>query len=359
MNIFFVFLMILLLSSCQQSNKEALPVQKDITETIFAAGSLESDSVYTITALSEGYISELFINENDSVQSGAIVAIIQNQKSDIQLRAQAELYQNSVRNTTDQSPALRQAANQLESALRTMQQDSLQAERYAQLVKSGAVSRTDYEKAILAYQNSKLSVMNARESYDLALNNARRQLIYDRSQKEIEQDNSNKINIRALSAGIVYEKLRQRGDYIRPGDIIARIGKKGHFYARVYIDESSLSKIRIGQKAVIQLNADKSKTYEAIVRQIYPAFSQQDQTFSCRLDLAGQPDMNILHAQLQANINVAFHKQALLIPRSFLKNGNSVKIKGKAGEIPVKTRFVSSEWVQILQGISPDDILEL
>ena len=53
------FLAIVLLSSCGKKNNETQAQRKDITETVFASGTLEPENKYNLTAQTDGYIIEL------------------------------------------------------------------------------------------------------------------------------------------------------------------------------------------------------------------------------------------------------------------------------------------------------------
>ena len=61
-------------------------------------------------------------------------------------------------------------------------------------------------------------------------------------------------------------------------------------------------------------------------------------------------DFDISGTQLEANIFVSEKKNALVIPRSYLGYGNKVLDTDKK-QIDVKTGIVSSDYVEILQGL--------
>ena len=66
---------------------------------------------------------------------------------------------------------------------------------------------------------------------------------------------------------------------------------------------------------------------------------------------------SLFGTQLEANILVNEKKNALLIPRHYLGFGNKVNIKGKGENSVIKTGIISTEYVEVLEGISKDDIL--
>ena len=71
-----------------------------------------------------------------------------------------------------------------------------------------------------------------------------------------------------------------------------------------------------------------------------------------------EPELKISGTQLQANVVIGTKKNALVIPRNYLGYGNKVKLSGQEDFKIVKTGFVSSEWVEILDGVNEADIIE-
>lgn len=141
------------------------------------------------------------------------------------------------------------------------------------------------------------------------------------------------------------------------GEAIASIGEPTNIYAKVNIDESNIGKIKVGQEALIQLNTNKEKTYKATVAEIYPSFDETTQSFICKITFNEPLDFTIVNTQLQSNITVAVTKNALLIPRNFVDFGGNVQIKDQKEKVKITTKFASSDWVQVLSGITDNTTL--
>ncbi|MEL6804915.1 MAG: transporter, partial [Bacteroidota bacterium] len=62
----------LMLFSCGQPTAETKPVIKDVTETVFASGSLVADGMYSLTAQTTGYLTQLSFEEGDIVDKGQV-----------------------------------------------------------------------------------------------------------------------------------------------------------------------------------------------------------------------------------------------------------------------------------------------
>ena len=201
-------------------------------------------------------------------------------------------------------------------------------------------------------------MQSSKENYNLLKQQADQQLIIQKSQTGINSFFQGNNELKAVVGGKVYEKKKQLGDYVKKGDVIAVIGKQDDIYAKLSIDETNISKIKLGQKAIVQLNTNKEKNYNGVVTEIYPAFDDQAQSFYCKVKFTDNMDFRISGTQLQANVIVSEKTNLLVIPKNFLDYGNKVNVKDK-GQIVIETGFVSTEWVEVKSGIDENTTLTL
>jgi HlyD family secretion protein len=351
------FIITVLMTSCGKPTQETTPIRKDVIETVFASGILEAKGTYQLTAQSDGCLTVLNFDEGDLVKQGMVLAVVENQESGFNTESANALYNIAQNNTQSNAPALMQAKNAIAMAKQKMEQDALQEQRYKKLWESNSIAKIDYENMALAYQNSKINYETALESYKKLQVDAEQQLITNKATKEINAVLKGKNQIKAVVSGKVYKKLKQQGDFVRKGDAIATIGDANTIYAKVNVDESSISKIRVGQMATIQLNTHKDKSYKGKVAEIYPSFDEATQSFICKITFSEPLDFHIINTQLQTNIVIDTQKNALIIPRNYLDYGGFVTVKSQKEPVKVTTNFVSNEWVQILSGISDTTIL--
>lgn len=345
------------LSACGKKVTETQPIRKDVTETVFAAGVLEAEGMYSLTAQTSGYITRLPFEEGDIVASNTVLAVIENTENRINTQGTAELLGIAESNLSDNAPLLLQAEQNIEQTRLRMEQDKKTEERYKRLLASESIARVEYENALLAYQTSKSNYESAVANYDKIKQDAEQQVVNSRTSNQIYASALGKNEVRAVIRGKVYKKYREVGDYVRQGDIIADIGSPEILYARVNIDESTISRIQPGQEAVIKLNTNPDQTYQGVVREIDPAFDEASQSFVCKLYFTDSLDFKIINTQLQSNIIVGMQENALLIPRNYLDFGGYVQVKGQEEKTKVETQFVSNEWVQVTSGIDDQVIL--
>ncbi len=347
---------LILANSCGKATTEINPIRKDVTETVFASGVLVPENQYNLTSLSDGYIKKLNIEEGNIVTKNQLLAIVDNEQSTINAKSSAELLTIARANTNPNAPALKQAGINVELAKQKLAQDQKQEERYKKLYKSNSVSKLEYENIVLNLNNSETNLLALQENYKLLKQQADQQLIIQKSQKEANSVSENYNEIKAIVGGKVYELKKELGDYIRKGDVIAVIGNPEKLYALLSVDESNISKVKLQQEAIIQLNPELNKTYKGRVTEIYPAFNEQSQSFYCKVEFENPLDFKISGTQLQGNIIIENKNNALVIPRNYLGYGNKVKLKG-GDEITVETGFISNDWVEIIKGLDENTII--
>ena len=349
-------LLLTLLTACSKKEEEIHAERRDLTETVFASGQLEPEELYNLTAQTDGYITVLGFTEGDLLNQGDTLVVIDNAASAISALSADVLLGIAARNASDNGPAIKQAELSSELAQKKMLQDSLQALRYQKLLAQNAVSKLEAENAQLAYQTSLTNYKNALQSLQLVRQQADQQLISQKAQRDINSVSSSFNVLRCTHPGKIYKRLKQQGDYVRRGEVIAIIGNAEKLYAKLNVDEDNIAKVKVGQVVNIQLNTMQDSVFTGTITLIYPAFEETSQSYVCRAAVDVPPTMRLYGTQLQANIVIAERKQVLVIPRKTLDFGNTVNVKGK-GPTPIQTGFISTEWAEVTGGLIETDVL--
>jgi multidrug efflux pump subunit AcrA (membrane-fusion protein) len=346
-----------LLTACGKKTQETTPIRKDVIETVFASGILEAKNTYTLKAQTDGYLSAVNFEEGNIVNSGQVLAVVDNKESGFNQESAKDLFDIAQSNTQSNAPALLQAQNAINLNKQKMEQDFVQLQRYKKRWEDNSIAKIDLENSELQYKTSKTNYESSLENYKQLKQQAEQQVISNKAVKEVNTIVLGKNQIKAQKSGKIYKKYKQIGDYVTRGEAIALIGEPSEIYAKVNIDESNINRIKVGQEALVRLNTNKDKTYRGTVAEIYPAFDENTQSFICKITFNEALDFTIVNTQLQSNITVATTKNALLIPRNFVDFGGNVEIKGKKEKVKITTKFASSDWVQVLSGITDNTIL--
>lgn len=355
-NSLFLLLTLSTLVSCG-TKEEGKPVVQDIKELVFASGELEWDNSYNLTAQTDGILVNATFDIGNKVTENQIIASIDNKTNENNTASAKDLVVISKENLTDKAPALQQLQQNIKFAESKYQQDKTQAERYKRLYDSQSIAKVEYENMQLAAENS-LSQLNAlKKQYQQVLQQSKQNYINTENQLKNNQVVLGYNKLVVPQKGTIIKKLKFSGDYLKKGDVIAVIADENKVEGVLNVDENSIGKVKIGQTVFVQLNTNKNEVYNAKISEILAAFDEQTQSFICKVIFDKPLNTSLYGTQLEANILVGEKKNALLIPRNFLGFGNKVMVKGKDEAVIVKTGIVSTEYVEILDGITKEDVL--
>jgi multidrug efflux pump subunit AcrA (membrane-fusion protein) len=352
-----VALCVWLLVACGKKSAETTPQRKDLTDLVFASGSLEADDQYNLTAQTAGYLVKLNFVEGDTVRAEQLLAVIDNNQNVVNAEGAARLQRLAQQNTQVSAPALLQIIANIDAAKAKLSLDQNQADRYKRLLANNSVSTLEYENAQLAATNSRASLRALQQQYNNQQTVARQQEVSQRNTSDLSQVVKAQNQVKAIQTGRVYQKQKQLGDYVRQGDVLAVIGNPARIYARLSVDETSMAKLKTGEVVIVQLNTNKTKKYRAVIGEILPAFDTGSQSFIIKAYFTSGLDFRITGTQVEANIIAGERKNALVIPRNYLDYGDKVTLKKGNKQVVVKTGIVSNDWVEILGGITEKDVL--
>ncbi len=347
--------MAIIFSGCKQ-NKSTMPLRQNIVEAVFASGIIITEHQYIVTSQADGYLSKSIFNEGDSVKKGQILFRIANEAQPAQLESAEANYRYALSNVRPNSPVLEQLMaqrNQVENKLTT---DSLNYIRYKKLVNSGAVSKVDYEKVKVSYENSRQDLVSINNQISETLNKLQLDVSNNKANLAVQQNASSYYEVKAYVDGVIFQIQKKQGELVKRGEHVAEIGS-GKFIAKLFIVEEDINKLKPGQEVYIELNTEKQKSYKATLSKIYPYFDSKEQSFIAEAVF----DEYIGHlrsgTQLQANIKTNEKTQAMIIPAAYLLPGDFILDKNNK-QVKVTVGIRNAEWVEILSGANDStDIL--
>lgn len=348
--------MLALLFSCNKQ-QEKKPQRKILQQAVFASGYLEQEDEYMIAATADGTIQELNIREGDNINAGQILVRIKSDVPDTQLQEAQVVYNDARQNTAANAPQLSQIQSQINLAKTQLSQDKINYQRYADLRKKNSVSQLEFEKAEMQYKSSQSNVQvlekNYRQVKDALKLNADRSLQQVKTQQAVLSEYS----IKADKAGIVLDVLKKKGELVRKGEVVAKIGSGRHIL-KLFIAEDDITKLSVGQEAIVQMNNYPDTTFTATITKILPAFDQSQQSYIAEAIFVNPPQLLLSGTQLQANIKQRGTKKVLVIPSSAVIRSKYVQLK-TGEEKEVKTGQKMGNWIEIKSGLTENDIILL
>jgi multidrug efflux pump subunit AcrA (membrane-fusion protein) len=347
---------LLLLGSCSRE-PEINPGRKDIVESVYASGEVVPADQYIVNSLVDGYLSRKLINEGDSVKKGARLFVINNEQTEAQLRTSLDNLSVASVNYSENSAVLGPLYAQLETAKAKLKTDSLNYHRYLHLKETGAASQVEFEQMYLVWQNSKTQVASLEDNIRSTRGELFKQLSGAKSNVAASLEAHNNYELISEIDGKVYSIFKVPGELVKRGDAIAMLGKADSMIIKLNIQDEDISLIALKQEVLVELNTDPGHIYKGRVSKILPAFDAQSQSFKIEAIFIDEPLKVFAGTQVVANIVIATRKNALVIPKSYVNGNDEVTLKKKREVRKVKCGIEDTEMVEIVDGITENDVI--
>lgn len=356
-NILVTLVVVFLLFTACQRKEQTTPQRKDLVNAVFASGNIAMSNSYLVISQAEGYMQQALISEGDSVQPNQLLFKLLNETPQSQLESAELAYKKAQGNLRETSPVLQKLHQQEIQLGNQVRNDSANFARYQNLIGSNAVSKADYDRTRLAYENSQSEFWALQNTITETRRNLKLELASAKANLVSQQENNGNFSITSREKGVILRCLKKSGELVKRGEIIAEIGA-GEFIARLQVTEEDINRIAPGQDAFVELNTSKNHAFRAKISKIYPAFDAQDQSFIVEARFAEPVAGLKAGTQLQANIVVGERKQTLVIPAKYLLSNDFV-LTESGEKKQVTTGIKNADWVEITGGLAENEIIVL
>lgn len=280
--------------------------QRSISEFLRSNGTLEAENEVDLVARTSGPITELLVEEGDTVQAGRLLARI----DDLEAR------------------------NQVAIATVSRDEARLAFDRARTTLDKGLVSQEAYDSALSALQSS-----------EAQLGSATIQLAYT--------------EIRAPFTALVATRYIRLAQFVTPGDSLFRISDFTPLLCPIEVPEKDLSKLHLDQDARLTVEAFPGEDFTAQVQRIRPTVDAGTGTVTVTLEVDGR---GLLRPGMFASVylHTTTHHGALVIPRNALvldSIGDTVYIR--EGDVAVRRDvrlgIREQDLVEVLDGLAAGD----
>lgn len=249
---------------------------------IIASGTIEATDV-VVSSKTAGQIKEISVKEGDKVLKEEVLVFLDHESMDIQLRQMsANIEQAEAQLRLLQSGARKEdivlAKEQVKTAKINLDQSLTDKERLEKLFESNSVTQKQFEDAKVRYELS-LNQYNAAKENLSKVNNlirpeeiesSRANLKRNQVGLEIIQKNIEDCTVKSPLDGIVTKKFAETGEYVTPGSSLLKLSDLSLLNLYIYINETDLGKVKLGQKAEVKTDSYKDKIYYGEVIFISP-----------------------------------------------------------------------------------------
>ncbi len=234
----------------------------NITETVTASGKIYPETEVKLSSDISGQIVDLNVEEGDSVKKGQVLAKIF-----------ADIYTNQLNQAAalvnQQDAMVDNAKAQLPGLKATMDAAQAQYDRQKTLLSQKVISLSEFETATT-------SLRTAQANYNAALQNVQSNIAAVSSAKAnlaIQAANVDKTTITSPLNGVVSllsvkKGERVAGNQFAAGTEIMRVADMSKIEAVVDVGENDITKVHLGDSAIIEVDAYNGRKFKGIVTQI-------------------------------------------------------------------------------------------
>lgn len=353
-NIGFI-LLIVLFSACGKERESTKPSHEELVEAVYSSVVIEPVNAYKVNSSITGYIDEVYFNEGDFVKKGDLLFLISNKP--IALNEQnAELNYELLKDSYDGTANLIEEMKlDQKSSKMKMMNDSVNYQRFKMLFEKNACSKYELDNASMAYELSKNTYLSVSKRIVRKEKELKNQINQSKNNLNASSLKTNDYLIRSNIDGKLFQTFKEKGEFVSMQEPIAIVGDAKSYKLKMLIDEVDISKVTIGQKVLVTLEAYKNKVFEAKITKIAPKMDAQTQTFEIEAVFVDQPARLYMGLTGEGNIVINEKKKALVIPREYLLPGN--KVETENGMVKVKTGLSNWSFIEIVSGLDENTVI--
>ncbi|MDG4596326.1 MAG: efflux RND transporter periplasmic adaptor subunit [Candidatus Contendobacter sp.] len=263
-------------------------------ERIELSGTVEAREVELAFQVS-GRIARLLADEGDAVQAGQLIATLDAADYELTLRAataqmEAARAALAALQAGTRAQELRAAEAKLTQTQADLEYARAEFQRVAELVPKKLAAQSQLDQARQRQNVALAGVEQARQSLALLREGPRqedidqaaatlrtRQAAVETAQRQLDYTES-----RSPVAGVATVRLAEVGEVVSSGKPVLRIAELGRPWVRVYLSETDLSRVRLGQSAEVRVDSLPGKMLIGRLAFISPAAEFTPKTVETR-----------------------------------------------------------------------------
>ena len=237
-------------------------VKRTIIETVNASGQIYPEIEVKISPDISGEITELNVEEGDSVKKGQVLA-----------RIYADIYatqrDQASASVNQQQAMTANSAAQLNALKATLEQAERTYNRQKQLLDDKVISKAEFEQAESTWLSAKANYAAAEQSIlgnKASVQSAQASLA--RANKDLGRTTLTAPMNGVISSLTVKKGERVAGNSFNVGTEMMRVADMAVLEARVQVGENDIVKVNLGDTADIEVDAYNNRKFTGIVTQI-------------------------------------------------------------------------------------------
>ena len=356
------------------ASKLAKVERGDLAKSVVATGKVEPITKVDIKSKASGIIKKLYVDEGDRVKTGQLLAELDKDEIEAQVRSQRANMDAAVAAFRSTEADYERAKVDAEGPDIPMLQRAY--ERAQKMAKQGVVSEASLDDAQKAYELA----VNKQQVGRAQLGVLKAKIVQAQAQVQSAQASLKQLEeeftyttITSPMDGIVLSRPVEVGDAVSSilvlgssATLVMTVGDTSEVYVKGKVDESDIGKVYLGQPARIKVESFKDKTFQGKVTKISPMGEEKDNVTTFEVRVSINNPGGELKAAMTANAEIILdeHKNVLQIPEGSILYDKDKRasveipdssVKDGKKKIAVKLGISNGAKAEVLDGLKEGD----
>ena len=326
-------------------------VQGEIVAEVMGTGTLEAKVQTIVSTKIPGRIFDMRVDQGDQVRAGQTLLRL----DDSEFRQQVEM----ARSTLDAAKATveRMQADSVRSQA-VLEQARIEYRRRETLFSSKSIAANEMDK-----RKEELKVAEADlEKTRATVVESQKNLVVAQNTVNYHLARLDDTLILAPFDGLIIRRDRDPGDVVVPGTSIFLLISTRSLWVRTWIDETEMQRVAEGQRARVVFRAEPETGYKGKVARLGRETDRETREFLVDVEIEELPRNWSVGQRADVFIEIARKDGVTMVPSQvIMRNQGETAVvlsrDGRAVRQPVKTGLRGRTHVEIVEGLSPGDIV--
>ncbi|PTM07779.1 MAG: efflux transporter periplasmic adaptor subunit [Bacteroidetes bacterium] len=347
-----IFIISLVLLSCNKKEDKILPTEKTLTESVYSSVTIQPDSLYQAYAIVAGILDNNLVEEGNVVSKGQTLTQIINNTPKLNSQNAKFALDLANENYNGSAAILSSIEEEIAAAKLKYKNDSINYFRQKNLWDNSIGSKAEFDAKRLNYDLASNNLKLLRSKYNRTKNELLTTVKQAQNNYQTTLIATKDFAVKSKINGKVYALYKEPGEIVTTMEPLAAIGSATNFIIEMLVDEVDIVQIIEEQDVLINLDAYADKVFKGKVSKIYPQKDERNQTFKVEAVFENPPEVLYPGLSGEANIIIATKNKVLTIPKAYIIDDN--KVKTDDGLVTITTGLQNMEFIEILSGITKD-----
>ena len=329
------------------------PTRQAIVSEVMGTGTLEARVSTTISPKISGRISEVLVDQGETVGAGQLLVRL----DDEELRQQVAIAQASLEAA---QAALQRLMADKNRVVAVFEQSERHHARVQSLKEKSATTQEDVDRAVESLAIATADMTRA----EAAIAEGQKGLLVAEKTLEYHRARLADTIIKSPFSGLVVDRQREAGDIAVPGSAVLTVISTDVLWISAWVDETEMAKLSVSQPARIAFRSQPDRNYPGKIIRLGRQADRETREFVVDVQLSELPANWAVWQRGEVFVETQRQDNTLTIPLSVLhrregEEGVFVAENGRAAWRAVTLGVRGREFAEVREGLSESDLVLL